>query len=175
MPDKPRMAWCGDPLRARELADFFAGNVAAAPEYISHSELQGPRAVSPKTWRPGLSEILRREIEPRLAATQQRHPGSVSQPVAVAENDGKLVAVSLVTFAGNAPVVPFAIVEDLVVDSTQRNHGVGKAVMQWVAAEARSRNIHRLFLESGRSNERAHRFFEREGFRTCSIVMMKEI
>jgi GNAT superfamily N-acetyltransferase len=169
------MAWCGDPSRALELANFFAGNVVAAPEYISHSELQGPRAVSPEAWRPQLSEILRREIEPRLAATRERPPGNVGQPVAVAEREGELVAVSLVTFAGNAPVVPFAIVEDLIVDHSCRSDGIGKAVMQWIAAEARARHIRRLFLESGRSNERAHRFFAREGFRTCSIVMMKDI
>jgi ribosomal protein S18 acetylase RimI-like enzyme len=175
MPEKPRIAWCGNPLRARELADFFAANVGSAPEYISHSELQGWRALSPEAWRPGLPEILLHEIEPRLLATEQGRPGDISQPIAVAEAGGQLVAVSLVTFAGSAPVVPFAIVEDLVVDRSRRSRGIGKAVVDWVAVEARARNIHRIFLESSHSNERAHRFFEREGFRTCSIVMMREI
>jgi GNAT superfamily N-acetyltransferase len=175
MPTKPRIAWCGAPLRARELADFFAANVGSAPEYISHGELQGFRAVSPEVWRPGLPEILLCEIEPRLVATKRRPPGNISRPIAVAEEDGQLVAVSLVTFAGEAPVVPFAIVEDLIVDRSRRSRGIGKAVMEWIVAEALVRNIHRLFLESGRSNERAHHFFEREGFRACSIVMMKDI
>jgi GNAT superfamily N-acetyltransferase len=126
-------------------------------------------------WRPGLSEILLQEIEPRLVATDQRRRGNISQPIAVAEEDGRLVAVSLVTFAGNAPAVPFAIVEDLVVDRSRRSRGIGKAVMDWVVAEALARNIRRIFLESSHCNERAHRFFKREGFRTCSIVMMRDI
>jgi GNAT superfamily N-acetyltransferase len=175
MAGKPEIAWCANPSRARELADFFAANVGSVPEYISHSELQGARALAPDRWRPDLAAILLREIEPRLIATGQSRPGNVSQPIAVAEADGRLVAVSFVIFAGAAPVVPFVTIEDLVVDRSRRSRGIGNAVVDWVVAEARARNIRRIFLESGHTNARAHHFFEREGFRTCSIVMMKDI
>ena len=172
MPEALQIAWCGDPARARELADFFARNVG--PEFISHGELQGPRALSPDTWRADLPEILRNEIEPRLAETGDKVPGAESRPVLVAETAGALAAVSLVTFSGTAPV-PFAIVEDLVVDPRLRSRGIGKAVLDRIAAEARARDIGRLFLESGRHNHRAHAFFEREGFAACSIVMMRDL
>jgi GNAT superfamily N-acetyltransferase len=172
MPGNLRIAWDGNPNRARELATFFARNVG--PEYISHSELQGPRALSPSEWRDALPDLLHREIEPRLREAQSRAPAAASQPVAVAEQDGATAALALVTFAGDAPV-PFGIIEDLVVARDRRSHGIGKAMVDWITAEARARSINRLFLESGQNNSRAHHFFEREGFEVCSIVMMRSL
>jgi len=166
------ISWCNDPRRARELAEFFAQHVGS--EYISHSELQGPRALSTAQWRDGLPEILREEIEPRLAQSKEVGPGPTSQPILVAESDGAIVGLSFVTFAGTAGV-PFAIVEDLIVVPSMRSQGVGKAVLDWITAEARTRNIRRLFLESGVQNERAHHFFEHEGFQTVSVVMMRSL
>jgi GNAT superfamily N-acetyltransferase len=172
MPERLRIDWCSDPRRAQELAEFFAQNVG--PEYISHSELQGPRALSPDRWRDDLPGILRQEIAPRLAQTQRSIPRPTSQPILVAESDGAVVALSFVTFAGTAGV-PFAIVEDLIVAPSMRSQGIGKAVLDWIAAEARSRRIGRLFLESGIHNERAHHFFENEGFHPCSVVMIRSL
>jgi GNAT superfamily N-acetyltransferase len=167
-----RIEWCRDPRRAEELADFFARHVG--PEYISHSELQGPRALSPDRWCDGLPEILHEEIEPRLIQTEAGVPGPASQPILTAERDGAVVGLSFVTFAGTAGV-PFAIVEDLIVIPEMRSGGIGKAILDWIAAEARTRNISRLFLESGVHNEHAHHFFEREGFQTVSVVMMRSL
>ena len=167
-----RISWCDDKERARELATFFAENVDAS--YISHSELQGRRALSPSQWRPNLMEILLGEIGPRVAALSGKPPPSASRPIAVAEENGKLLALSFVTFDGKAPV-PFGVIEDLVVAPAERSHGVGKAVIDWIANEARARRIGRLFLESGLANERAHAFFEREGFHPTSVVMMRSL
>lgn len=166
-----RIRWCGNPRRSRELADFFASNVD--PSYISHSELQGPRALSTTEWRQPLVKYLREEIEPRLAKTKKTpKPGRNSKPILVAEDGMGLVALSFVTF--DSKWVPHAIIEDLVVKPAERSKGVGKTVMDWIMNEARARNIHRLMLESGLENHDAHRFFEREGFITCSKVMMRE-
>jgi GNAT superfamily N-acetyltransferase len=164
--------WCGDVARSRELGGFFAQNVDA--QYISHSELQGQRALSPGQWCDGLPDILSREIESRLGQTAGQAPARTSQPILVAEKQGALVGLSFVTFAGTARV-PFAIVEDLIVAPALRGRGVGKAILDWIAAEARARDIRRLFLESGVGNERAHHFFEQEGFQTVSIVMMRSL
>ncbi len=168
MSDGISIRWCGTPARAAELADFFARHVG--PEYISHAELQVGRALSPTEWQPNLRDILRAEIEPRLLGA----PGRDGKSIAVAEEGGGLVALSYVTFAASVPV-PFAIVEDMIVSPAVRGRGVGKAVLDWIAAEARTRGIRRLFLESGVDNERAHAFFEREGFRPASVVMMKSL
>jgi GNAT superfamily N-acetyltransferase len=167
-----KIFWCGDPQRAGELAAFFVANVQ--PTYISHSELQGDRALGPSEWRDGLPELLQREIEPRLHDNRGGTPATTSRPVMVIEEEGVLVALALVTFAGGQPV-PFAVIEDLVVAGAGRGHGVGKEAMDWIAAEATARGIRRLFLESGKDNHRAHHFFEREGFEICSVVMMRSL
>jgi ribosomal protein S18 acetylase RimI-like enzyme len=166
------ISWCGVPDRGRELATFFATNID--PSYISHSELQGLRALSPEEWRSDLRQILEDEITLRLRQLGTGTPSAVSRPVLIAERNGSLVALSLVTFAGNAPV-PFAVIEDFVVDPPRRSRGIGKTVCDWIAAEAVARNIYRLFLESGVTNNRAHEFFEREGFKICSFVMMRSL
>ncbi len=166
MPDKTTVGkttvgWCGTASRAAELAAFFARNVG--PDYISHAELQGGRALSPTEWRPDLVEILRTEIEIRLAR----------ETIAVVE-EGGLLALAFVTLADEA-AVPFAVVEDLIVAPETRGRGIGKMMLDWIATEARARGIRRLFLESGINNEQAHAFFEREGFRPTSVVMMREL
>ena len=57
--------WCTDPGRAQELAQFFVANIT--PDYISHSELQGDRALDIGKWQPGLADIVAREIKGRVA------------------------------------------------------------------------------------------------------------
>jgi GNAT superfamily N-acetyltransferase len=166
------IGWCGDACRSEELAAFFAQHVG--PDYISHSELQGLRALSPTQWREDLASILNDEIGPRLADTGRDVPGRISQPILVAEKGGVLVGLSFVTFAGAAGV-PFAIVEDVIVLPSVRSQGVGKAIFDWIATEAKGRKINRLFLESGVRNERAHHLFEEEGFHIVSVVMMRTL
>jgi hypothetical protein len=56
MAESLHISWCGDRGRANELANFFARNVG--PEYISHSELQGHRALWPGEWHPNLVQIV---------------------------------------------------------------------------------------------------------------------
>jgi GNAT superfamily N-acetyltransferase len=169
MSDRILPAWCSPPSRAAELATFFAANVGL--DYISHQELQVARALSPTEWHPDLREILCAEIERRLAGGE---PAPDSQPIAVADVDGVLAALAFVTFVSRAPA-PFAIVDDLIVAPVARGHGLGKTMLDWIAAEAKARGIRRLFLESGVTNNRAHHFFEREGFRPTSVVMMRDL
>jgi GNAT superfamily N-acetyltransferase len=61
------------------------------------------------------------------------------------------------------------------VEEASREHGIGKAIVDWVVREAEVLGCARLFLESGMGNHRAHELFERQGFFTCSIVMMKRL
>lgn len=164
--------WCDEPTRAQELAEFFASHVT--PAYISHSELQGPRATSPSRWRERLPEIIRTELEPRLTRNQHEIGAGDRRPVVVTETDDGLAALSLVTFAASAPI-PFAVIEDLIVAPSERGKGIGTTVIEWIAAEARERRIRRLFLESGVHNESAHHFFERSGFKACSVVMLRSL
>lgn len=167
------IAWCTNPDDAVGLGQFFAANIT--PEYISHSELQGPRALDVGLWRPGIADIFAQEIERRIA----RQKGKIvadgtSYPILAALTEGCLVGIAFVSFFLNAPV-PYAILEDIAVEAANRNHGIGRAIIDWITQEARRCGCARIFLESGSDNHRAHKLFERVGFSTCSVVMMKRL
>ncbi len=157
----------------RELTKFFVENLM--PGYISHSELQGFRAVRPGVWADDLERVVRAEIGERLSDPLAGFPPDKDWKGVVEAHDGeRLASLALVALSRHA-VVPFAILEDIVVDQKRRDTGIGHAVMDWIVVELRRAAVRRLFLESGATNTAAHRFFERLGFRQTSIVMMRDL
>lgn len=166
MPDIT-LRWCHDHGMLEPLARFFAANVTTS--YISHSELQTGRALTPTQWNPDIERIFRDEMALRLS-----QPAGGALRVAVAQRDGSLVGLAYVTFTKEVPR-PFIILEDIVVHRAIRGGGIGQAIVDWVLAAARGEGIVRAFLESGASNHDAHDFFERNGFHQTSIVMMADL
>ena len=53
-------------------------------------------------------------------------------------------------------------VDDLVTDTTQRSKGYGRALLAWLAVEARRHDCSQLELDSGVQRFDAHRFYFRE-------------
>jgi len=165
-------SWMRSADELEDAARLFARHVQ--PAYISHSELQGPRAIAPGQWSEGLEDILRQDIAGRLANPLDAAERGTTQLAAVAHLDRKLAGVFLVTFARDG-ATPYAILEDMVVDEGLRGAGIGTKYMAWIDEQCRQRKIFRQFLESGGSNHKAHDLFARKGFRQLSIVMMKEL
>ncbi len=171
--EKVDIHWCRDPEAAPELAQFFAANIT--PEYISHSELQGPRALDVGVWRPDIVRIFEDEIRRRVDQYGDRTSTTVETfPILEVRANGRLVGIALISFCVEAPV-PYAILEDVAVEAAKRNAGIGTAVIDWVADAATKLGCARLFLESGVGNHHAHELFERKGFSQVSIVMMKRL
>ena len=56
-------------------------------------------------------------------------------------------------------------VDDLVTDAATRSRGHGKALLDWLKAEARRLGCVRLQLDSGTHRKDAHAFYLREGLR----------
>jgi len=54
-------------------------------------------------------------------------------------------------------------VDDLITDERYRSKGYGKALLDWLKAEARAQACRQLHLDSGVQREQAHRFYFREG------------
>ena len=71
--------------------------------------------------------------------------------------------------------IPASLREKEMVGGRRPDRVRGKAILDWIADEARRREIGRLFLESGVRNERAHHLFEHEGFHVVSVVMMRSL
>ena len=152
---------------------FFAANIK--PCYISHSELQGPRALDTDRWQPGIQKILTRELKERICALQKAETArEYPRPVFSAKRAGDLLGLGLVSFFTNAPV-PYAILEDIVVAEKDRDREIGNEMLEWAIAEAKSLGCVRMFLESGVNNQDAHEFFKRKSFSVCSIVMKRDL
>ncbi|MEM5515365.1 GNAT family N-acetyltransferase [Henriciella sp. AS95] len=66
-------------------------------------------------------------------------------------------------------------VDDLVTDMNARSTGVGKALIDWVEAEANRLGAKVLILDSGTQRERAHAFYFREGFTITSFNFKKPL
>lgn len=172
MTDSVQIAWCRSPQKARDLARLFAANISAS--YISHSELQSLRAVDPVTWAADIAGQLEADVAGRIDQPLDAPAEGRTMLAAGLSIGARDVGVTLVTFARDAQV-PYAVIEDLVVDPACRSKGYGQILMDWIAAECRARNITRIFLESGIENHRAHDFFKQDGFQPVSVVMMKTL
>jgi GNAT superfamily N-acetyltransferase len=164
--------WCREVAQADAAARLFSSNLTAS--YISHSELQGPRALAPGRWHPEIEKIIREDIRGRVSAADDAAPGEQTQLAAILEDEGRIVGVFLVTFS-RAGAVPHAVLEDMVVERNARGKGYGSFFMKWIDQECLRRGIRRQFLESGIENHDAHHLFERSGFKQVSVVMMNEI
>jgi GNAT superfamily N-acetyltransferase len=62
-----------------------------------------------------------------------------------------------------------ALIENVIVDSAVRGHGVGSAMMRWAVAEARAHGCYRVTLTSRNVRQDAHRFYARLGFEGNSV------
>jgi GNAT superfamily N-acetyltransferase len=158
---------------AEALAELFSINLT--PDYISHSELQGYRALKPGQWANDIHLQFLREIGERLAQPLKTMPAKGNwRGVIEAHGNDKLVGLAFVTISRES-AVPFGIIEDIVIDKTHRGAGLGKEMMLWLIDGLRDAGISRVFLESGLGNTGAHHLFEQLGFKQVSIVMMRDL
>jgi GNAT superfamily N-acetyltransferase len=171
---KPKIVfgWCRSQAAAVRLAKLFAGNLT--PSYISHAELQGPRAPTPAGWAADIEQILEADLLSRIDQPLDALQGERTRLIVEGRAGNAEAAVFLVSFNRSAPV-PYTEIEDMMVAPAYRGHGIGHAFMDWISSESRARGIGRLFLESGITNEHAHEFFEEIGFHKISVVMMKAL
>jgi GNAT superfamily N-acetyltransferase len=88
----------------------------------------------------------------------------VGDRVVVAELDGELVGLAHLQVT---PAIeldrPVAKVGALVVDEARRRHGIGRALVDALEAEARRRGCEVLFLTTSERRDDAHAFYERVG------------
>lgn len=159
------IGWCVRRGAVSALVEFFIANVD--PDYISHGEIVDGRALDIDRWSPDLADVLASEF----AAC--RFDGDLTEDgkqLAVAERSGETVALALFERAGM-----HAWLHDLVVARDTRGTRTGAAMLAWLERQATDAGIADLFLESGVVNAGAHRFFDREGYETVSVVMRKAL
>ena len=84
----------------------------------------------------------------------------------VAERNGRVVGSFALLIMENLAHLgaPSAIVEDVAVDATLHGQGIGRAMMDFAADEARKKRCYKLMLSSNAKRERAHAFYESLNF-----------
>lgn len=84
----------------------------------------------------------------------------------VAESEGRVVGTLLVTLCLDAMYAtqPFAILENLVVDASQRHAGIGQQLMRHDEAHCLAHDCSKIMLLSAAERTEAHRFFARLGY-----------
>jgi GNAT superfamily N-acetyltransferase len=170
LPIAPSLAWCHDTAQADTITALFLQQLRA--DYISHGELQGPRAVAPGQWRDDLPEVVRRQVQDTLALPRS----ATADRLATAHVDGVLAAIAFVSIDERGLAARrFATLDDFVVDARHRGAGVGAALFDWVCSALREEGVQRVFLESGIGNAAAHGFFEARGCVPVSVTLLKEL
>jgi GNAT superfamily N-acetyltransferase len=76
---------------------------------------------------------------------------------------GSVKSVAGYRIAENLAWGRFLYVDDLVTDEAARSKGYGKALLAWLAGQARQNGCAQLHLDSGAQRKDAHRFYLREG------------
>jgi len=155
---------------AGQIADFFCAY--ADPDYISHSELQGGRALAPGVWNPDLRNII---FDQANAILKEQSDKSCTAKIYCVFGGGHLLGVAFLSFSSHFNNKRFAILEDIIISPEARGLRIGKRFLDFITETLKANGIHRIFLESGITNHQAHDFFEREGFQQTSVVMMREL
>lgn len=154
---------------APALADIFLSHITAHPEYISHGEIQmgvGESECRDGVWQtrpaPDAQEkwmrYIFRQIRSRAYAqvwTAREGEEILGFCVADIESDGD---------------APFGVVCDLLVTPAARGKGLGDKLLQTAIAWLKAKKVVGIYLESGKNNHGAHRFFEKRGFSHISEI-----
>ncbi|PZU10841.1 N-acetyltransferase [Sphingomonas sp.] len=165
MPTETSFAWDKTPAVAAEAAAFAAAMIGRDPAYISHGEIQTGLSPDGKTWFPDL---------PALYAEDFSSLGDDRDLLVARDAVGVIVGVAIVAWEQSTRR-RFAVLEDMVVSPDSRSGGIGREMIQRVEQHINERGIEWLFLESGLHNERAHKFFAREGFGMTGHVFAKRL
>lgn len=154
---------------AQALADIFLGHIATHTEYISHGEMQMGvgqgviidgelKAVPAPDGREKWMRYILLHIEEKSIAGVWK-----------AVDEGQIVGFVVADIEEDGDE-PFGMICDIMVREDCRKHGAGAQLMQTAIDWLRSRGIKDIYLESGKNNHPAHRFFEKRGFTKISEI-----
>ena len=89
-----------------------------------------------------------------------------NQRLLLAEAGGRVVGTASLLIVPNLSHQgrPYAIVENVVVDATERGDGYGELLLRHAMEEARRAGCYKLSLTSNKRRTEAHRFYGRLGF-----------
>ena len=155
------------PADAPALADFFIGHITAHPEYISHGEVQMGVGVMDANLVASPAPDAREKWMKYI--TEHIVDDSFAEVWKAESDDGSLVGFCVADIEEDGDA-PFGMVCDVLVKEDYRGHGAGQALLNTAIDWLRSRGVKDIYLESGKNNHSAHRFFEKRGFTHVSEI-----
>ncbi len=117
---------------------------------------------------------LRSHLDEEAFFEQVRRQMLAGYRLASADIDGETVGVMGYRFLEDLAWGLTLYVDDLVVDASQRNRGIGEAFMDFAENECSRRGCETMRLSSGLEKESAHRFYQRIGMAKRSFSFVKK-
>lgn len=155
---------------AEALADIFFSHLNSSPSYISHGEMQ--MGVGLGKFVDG---VLCTEVAPDGREKWMKYilmhieDESFAEVWKAVDDHGEIVGFCVADIEEDGDE-PFGMVCDVLVSPTFRGGGAGGALLKRAISWLRSRGIKDIYLESGKDNHAAHRFFEKRGFHHVSEI-----
>jgi GNAT superfamily N-acetyltransferase len=126
-----------------------------------------------------LADLFSIETDFRVDPVRQRRGlamllGDPRSAILVATRGGAVIGMATVQLLVSTSEGDLsALVEDVVVDASERQRGIGRQLIAACEEWARSRDATRLQLLTDRSNTTALRFYERTGWAPTRLVCMR--
>jgi predicted N-acetyltransferase YhbS len=88
----------------------------------------------------------------------------------VAEEEGEIAGSVVLFIAPNLSHggLPWALVENVIVDQKYRRQGIGKLLMDYAIARAKEAGCYRIGLSSDKKRREAHQFYRALGFKASA-------
>ncbi len=94
--------------------------------------------------------------------------------VGVFEND-KCIGLSGIWINAKLYSGKYLEMDNVIIDENYRSKGVGKLLTDWCIHKAKETNCKKVMLDAYLENEKAHQFYEREGFVKRGFHFIKQI
>lgn len=155
---------------AQALADIFFGHLAAHPEYISHGEMQ--MGVGEGVIRDGVlvAQTAKDGREKWMSYILLHMENDALARVWKAVSDQGEIMGFVVADIEEDGDAPYGMVCDVLVKEEFRGCGAGDTLLQTAIGWLREQGVNGIYLESGKNNHAAHRFFEKRGFTHISEI-----
>lgn len=151
------------------LADIFMGHITENSEYISHGELQMGVGVAEKGDNGNI--VLSPSPDGRRMWLKYISGKMCSDDAVVYKAvEGDEIIGFCVADIEEDGAEPFGMVCDVLVKPGVRGSGIGGRLLEEAVAWLHSMGISDIYLESGKDNHAAHKFFEKRGFVKVSEI-----
>ncbi|HEY55427.1 MAG TPA: GNAT family N-acetyltransferase [Dehalococcoidia bacterium] len=130
--------------------------------------------------RPATEQDIPRILELYNELTEERHALSPEETrsafaqitampgheLLVAEEEGVVVGTMVMLVVPNLShgALPWAMVENMIVDKKYRRRGIGRLLMEYVIARARKAGCYKVQFLSNKKRRQAHKFYRSLGF-----------